>query len=324
MNCTASLTKSLQRLVSRIRMWRAGIPEHAALVSVLPGRLAVAPTRPLPLSVRDDDHERVTIQAERWQQTAGEASLWEAGSAPGSGNAYALAGQMASAGEQLALARAAGIEAAMWREFRENREFDTADEMSMRAMAEAQLLFVIGTGHALANVAVRALVLDPKLKTDLITRFTTRRATPTFDPTSDAPADWVSMNRPTCERIRAVASAAAQEVIDLVAPVVAIGTGRCWKDLVARRGEDFHRWRPQSHGMEGVPRTQPWTVQGNVWSIDVGHPNYADARGLANEAARLADAGMFELARSMEAFIDRWPSASCRLGGPRFAAPPGE
>lgn len=76
--------------------------------------------------------------------------------------------------------------------------------------------------------------------------------------------------------------------------------------------------------MEGVPRTQPWTVQGNVWSIDVGHPNYADARGLANEAARLADAGMFELARSMEAFIDRWPSASCRLGGPRFAAPPGE
>ena len=44
------------------------MPEHAPLVSVLPGRLAVAPTRSLPLSVRDDDHEHVAIQAERWQQ----------------------------------------------------------------------------------------------------------------------------------------------------------------------------------------------------------------------------------------------------------------
>jgi hypothetical protein len=75
--------------------------------------------------------------------------------------------------------------------------------------------------------------------------------------------------------------------------------------------------------MEGVRRAQPWTVQGSVRSIDVGHRNYADAHGLANEAARLADAGMFELARAMEAFIDRWPSASGRLGGPKFVARPG-
>ena len=100
------------------------------------------------MSVSDERHEHVAAEAFRWQQTAGEATFWEAASASQSGNAYALAGQMASAGEQVGLAHAAGVEVALWRESREKRPFDAAHEMSMRAMAEAQLLFVIGTGLA--------------------------------------------------------------------------------------------------------------------------------------------------------------------------------
>ena len=86
-----------------------------AVVGVAPMRLAVATRRRrLPASVADEEHERVAKQGLAWQQTAGHAVFWEVGAtAQGAdeGRAYALAGQMASAGEQLSLAHAAAVEA---------------------------------------------------------------------------------------------------------------------------------------------------------------------------------------------------------------------
>jgi hypothetical protein len=294
-----------------------------ALASVVPMRLAVATRRKsLPRSVADEDHEHVAKQASEWQQVAQHAVLWEL-SAVARGTdrdrAYGLVRQMASAGEQLALAHAAAVEVALWRDVREKAEPDVAHEMSMRAMAEAQCLFVIGTGNSLANVAVRALCLDRKLRADLIERFTHGRASPTFDPFSEEHADWASMEPKTCKRIRVAAKAsAAQEVIQLVEPVVSLGKGQAWRELVARRGEDFHRWRPQTHGIEGVPRTSPWKREGKSLVLKVGHPTYEEAQGRADETARFATSVMLELAQSMEVFLNRWPAASARLGGPKF------
>ncbi len=291
--------------------------------SVVPMRLAVGGTRErLPRWVADEDHERVAMQAGEWQQTAGNARSWELGAVvrgTDTDRCYELVGLMASAGEQLALAHAAAVEVALWRDVREKAEPEVEHEMSMRAMAEAQCLFVIGTGHLLANVAVRALCLDPKLRADLIKRFTHGTSSPSFGPFSEEPVDWLSMNAKTCKKIRDVANAsAAQEIIKLVEPVATLGKGQPWRDLVARRGEDFHRWRPQSHGIEGVPRTSPWTREGQSQGLTLGHPTYEETAKRADETACVATEAMLELALSMEAFMSRWPAASGHLGGPRF------
>jgi hypothetical protein len=293
------------------------------LVGVLPMRLAV-PTRQrrLPKSVADETHEHVAKQAMEWQQTAGQATFWELGAAAQGtekDRTYALAGQVASTGEQLALAHAAAVEVALWREHRNELERDPAHEMSMRAMAEAQCLFVIGTGHALANVAVRALALDPKMRTELVKRFGSNNASPTFAAFSKEPVDWVSMNPTTGRKLRAVArSSGAPEVAQLIEPARSVGAGQRWRDLVGRRGEDFHRWRLQTHGIEGVPRTSPWTTDGVTQTLQLGHPAYKDAQDRAEQTAHLATKSMLDVAQAMQAFMEAWPTVSEHLGGPKF------
>lgn len=161
-------------------------------------RLAVATRRRTPpKSVADDKHKHVAEQALDWQQAAGYAVFWEMGAAgheDDEGRVYALAGQMASAGEQLSLAHAAAVEVALWREVRAKADHDPEQEMCMRAMAEAQCLFVIGTGHALANVAVRALALDHGLRAGLSKRLRRGSVSPGFRPFSQDREDWVSLN----------------------------------------------------------------------------------------------------------------------------------
>ncbi len=295
---------------------------RGVLVSVAPMRLAVAPRHRLPKSVDDENHNRVVEQAHDWQQAAGKAVFWEMGATvqgAGEGRAYELAGQMASAGEQLGLAHAGAVEVALWREFREKAEPDPEHEMSMRAMAETQCLFVLGTGHALANVTVRALALHPDLRAELINGFENAHLSPTFDPFSQKRDDWVSLNVGTCKKIQAVAQCSdVQELAQLVKPVARFASKKSWQDLLKRRNEDFHRWRPQTHGVEGVPRTSPWKREGRSRSLNIGHPSYEEAQGLADQSARVANEAMLDLAISMEAFMLKWPVASKYLGGPRF------
>jgi hypothetical protein len=86
--------------------------------------------------------------------------FWEMmASAAGDDVAYALAGQMGAAGEQLALSYAAAVEVALWRDVDAEGDEGIGREMCMRAMAETESMFVMGSAHALANLAVRALSL---------------------------------------------------------------------------------------------------------------------------------------------------------------------
>jgi hypothetical protein len=286
-------------------------------------RLAVATRRRTPpKSVADDKHKHVAEQGLQWQQAAGYAVFWEMGASgheDDEGRVYALAGQMASAGEQLSLAHAAAVEVALWREVRAKADHDPAQEMCMRAMAEAQCLFVIGTGHALANVAVRALALDQGLRADLSKRLRRGSVSPALRPFSQDRRDWVSLNPTTCNTIRAVAqSSGVEDVMALIEAVTDFGAGESWRDLSERRGEDFHRWRLQTHGIQGVPRASPWTRSGQTRELSLAHPTYDEAEGLAEDTARTATVAMVDLALAMEAFKERWTVASGHLGGPKF------
>jgi len=287
------------------------------LVGIAPPRLAFASRRRYPRHSADQQVAAIAEQALRWQQTAGNATFWEMGAiAHGTerNRVYALAGQMAAAGEQLGLAQAAAGDVTIWRDARKDPA-DPEHEMCMRGMAEAQTLFIMGTGHALANVAVRALALKPKLRDVLVAKFGSNG----FEPFSQDRCDWVSLNPKTCRKIRDVAQLSEKpEVTRLVEPIVDFASRKSWKELWDQRGEDFHRWRLQTHGIEGVPRGTPWTRKGNSWALNIGHPSYEEAQGLADRVAGLADAALLDIALAMETFLDRWPAASGPLGGPQF------
>lgn len=301
-------------------------PNYAGPFSaVVPARLARAPIRELPSAVSDEAHKRVRDQALSWQQVGGHATFWEmAAQEANEGYAYALAGQMASAGEQLALAYAAGVEVALWQEDHQGPYGpEVAREMGVRAMAEAQSLFVIGTGHALVNVAVRALSLRQDLKAQLIATFFSGNVVGTFDPFSSERSDWLSMNKLTCTKLRKIAKGSnSQDIIDLIVPVTGYGLGRAWNELIERRGKDFHRWRPQTHGLQGVPLRSPWRHDATSRSLGIGTPSYEDAKGLAAEVGRVAGEAMLELAGAMESFYGAWPAASNLLGGPVYQVSP--
>ena len=127
------------------------------------------------------------------------------------------------------------------------------------------------------------------------------------------------MNKPTCKKLRKVAKLSnSAEIVGIVEPVLGYGLGRTWNELVERRGEDFHRWRPQTHGIQGVPRRSPWQHDATSRSLGIGTPIYNEADGLAQSVALLSDQAMLELADAMEAFYDPWPAASNALGGPRY------
>lgn len=226
---------------------------------------------------------------------------------------------MASTGEQLALAIAAEGEVALWLDVRDNTKPDAAHEMSMRAMAESQCHFVIGAGHELANVAVRALCLDEVMRERLIKKLRGHGSPPSFSPFSSDKADWVSMNRNTCKKLETAASSGvASEVVALIEPIVAFGTGKAWEALDELRGQNFHRWRPQTHGIVGVPQSSPWRDEGKVLRIGLGYLPYEEAAGIADKTARVATKAMLQLSRSMGVFLDRWPLASGQLMGQEF------
>ncbi len=293
------------------------------VVGVAPMRLTAPGDDDLPRSVADDAHDGVVEVAIEWHQTAGVAHLWEAGATVRGAErdrAYVLAGPMASVGEQLALAHAAAVEVARWRAWREVAEPSEAHEMSMRGMAEAHCLFVIGAGHALANVAIRALALHPDRRAQLSERFARGGSAPTFAPFSSAPRDWVSMGPATSRKLQAVARGHDdRRALALVQPVAAVGLGAPWHALTERRGEDFHRWRPQSHGVAGVRRRSPWKVGEHGASMGLGSLDvHEESRGLADRTAEIATAGMLALADAMRAYQERWPAVSPSLGGPRF------
>ena len=277
--------------------------------------------RALPEAVTESKYESVAIEALDWQTTSTHARFWEMGAAgtSGEGRVYALANQMAAAGEQLALSLAAAVEVAIWREAWVGKtEVDPAEAMQMRAMAEAQSLFVLGAGHAMANLAVRTLALDESCRAQLGQRFRRRGKVPTFDPFSTERAGWVSFNGYSCNALRAVALATTQqEVIDLIEPVASLGTGETWRRLEERRGQDFHRWRPQTPGLGGGPAQTPWIREGKTRRLDLVGPA-EEISGIVDEVADLATAAMFALARTMADFRERWPAASKQLGGPQF------
>jgi hypothetical protein len=228
----------------------------------------------------------------RWQCRGLYAEFWEAASRE-KGRLYELAGYMAGAGEQLALACLADHEFGQWASVDPSpaRSHEkVAAEMAQRALAELESYYVISVGHALANMTGRVLALDPGLHQHLSGA---KYVKTTFTPFSDARQDWLSMNPKVA---RALQEAAAQSDIPsfagLADPAAGLAGSKPWRELDEVRGEHFHRWRSQSTGMTGAPKSSPWSPDSGTLRIGAGRllgqdprdPTAASVRQAAAEA----------------------------------------
>ena len=88
--------------------------------------------------------------------------------------------------------------------------------MAQRALAELESYYVIGVGHALANMTGRVLALDSGLKPHLAVA---KGIETTFTPLSDARGDWLSMNSRVAHALQKVArESSMQSFVQLADP----------------------------------------------------------------------------------------------------------
>lgn len=257
--------------------------------SVTPGRLAAPATSD---DVRQLQQQDWWIAGQRaaadLQMTSLQSDLWEAALAPAvqRGRSSELAGLLAGVGEQFALALAALAEAELWNVHRstnppdlqtlEGRVLDAANEMVQRVMAELASYYLLGVGHAVANVAARTLALDSNRHPQLLDAFGSW-----FPANSDESRDWLSLNRDTARSLRRLAKIGQPAIQAISEPATKLLQAPEWHELNQLRGAHYHRRRPQSAGVMGVPLASPWTFGSGVARMNLGNGQYTDGDNLA-------------------------------------------
>ncbi len=227
--------------------------------------------------------------------TSLQADVWEVALVPATerGRPYELAGLIASAGEQLALASAAVVEAELWIAYRrdnpsdlstiESRVAAAAQEMVHRAMADMAAHFLLATGHILANVTVRMLGLDSRLHVHLLDILGSPSPA-----NSQNPKDWLSLSLDTARLLRRAARKSESSVFQAIPEAATeLVLSADWQELDQLRGSDYHRRRPQSAGISGVPIANPWRFSNGVVTMNFNGGQYADGDGLAVNATDL-------------------------------------
>lgn len=206
---------------------------------------------------------------------------------------FELLGCMSSTGERFGLALAAGNEVGAWSKVREtpsdNRQVEAQREISQRALAELHGYYLLGTGHMLGSIVLRALALDPKMRPLLLDRLGTSCVVG-----SDSPEDWPSLNTDTCRKLRRVARESDHAALrDLPEPITAIVQAQSWHKLDQMRGRDYHRRRPHSAPLDTAPMGSAWKVEPGVRSLSFGGERPAEGDGRAAEMAAV----MFDVER---------------------------
>jgi hypothetical protein len=236
--------------------------------------------------------------SKRWQCRGLYAEFWELAGRE-KNRLYELGGYMAGAGEQLGLACLADHEFSRWESVdlssAQSHE-QVAAEMAQRALAELESYYVIGVGHALANMTGRVLALDPALQQHLATA---KYIKTTFVPFSGARQDWLSMNRNVARSLQRIAAMSGlSSFTHLADPAAGLAGSQQWQDLDDVRGEHFHRWRSQSIGMTGAPKSSPWSPDSRTMSVGAGRLLGRDPRDATADSVRLAVVAAREALRS--------------------------
>jgi hypothetical protein len=312
------------------------VPAEGWLSALVPTGLVPERQTQAFLGLRETYKAALTVAID-WQQQASRADWFETQTTVRGireGRGYALMGQMGSVGEQLALAYAAKVEVVNWRQVASENETlaslapeETTRiglvEMCSRALSEVQASYLLALGHSLANVCIYALCLHDDLRINLATQFRHPNPELAFPPFSDAQQDWVSLTSDTSSRMRRsiretskLSEERRQVVLGLVAPTSELAASNPWRAVSEMRGDFFHRWRLQSHGLPGASKQTPWVrdVQGSR-RLSVGaRPRASDeARRFAERLDTSASELIQVAASAMEQSLAAWPDAFTAL-----------
>jgi hypothetical protein len=265
----------------------AGVSQEIRAVTL--GRLTAPATAAQIYRFREQpwwtEGQRVAVD---WQMTSVLADPWEVALAPAvqRGRSSELAGLIADGGERFVLAIAALAEAELWSIYRgtnppdlrstEGRVLDAGQEMAHRAVAELASYYLLAVGHTVANVTARILALDtdrhPQLLDALGSWFPVR---------SEESRDWLSLNPDIARSLRRLAKTARPASRVIVEPATRLVQSPEWRELSQLRGAHYHRRRPQSAGVMGVPLANPWTPGDGVVRMSLGGGSYTDGDNLA-------------------------------------------
>lgn len=126
-----------------------------------------------------------------------------------------------------------------------------AMEMARRFFAIAEGNELLGVGHRLINAVVRAFFVDPALRSVLATEM--RSWSDQYQPFDLERASWLPLNKQARSKVTKVAARSGHRAIQcLAAELEHLEQSPEWQDLSERRGEVFHRSRPESSNVTGV------------------------------------------------------------------------
>jgi hypothetical protein len=254
----------------------------------------------------DGDVLKEVLASRRWRERSEVAAQWHTGRLHAlwqelracthgieQDRLFELLGCMSSTGERFGLALAAGNEVAAWSKVREtppsSRLAEAQREISHRALAELQGYYLLGTGHVLGSIVLRALALESKLRPMLLDRLGTSCVVG-----SDSPEDWPSLNIDTCRKLRRVARESDHAALrELPASITAIVQAQSWHKLDEMRGQDYHRRRPHSAPLDTAPMGSAWKVEPGVRLLSFGGQRPAESDRRAAEMTAV----MFEVER---------------------------
>lgn len=190
-----------------------------------------------------------------WQLHRAGSTFWELNAGPRPDAWRELPVLMGSTAESALLGGSAQVEIERLRRAMQAGELRKEYGLAQRFFAEAQGQQILGCGHRMANIALRAMMLATGYPWGAAVELS--QPTPPF---SDNKGDWIAMSQ--VSEYRRAAAASPYPSLALLATVVLDLEGSSqWQRLEDQRGMDFHRGRHESPFVAGARRESVWVNQ---------------------------------------------------------------
>ena len=220
-----------------------------------------------------------------------------------------ILGLFGSIAEQAMIAAAVEIEVEHLRRARSCGDLPEAMIIAERWYSEHEGQTLLGIGHALTNLVMRAALLRPDLRaaTLALGRYDGRFLDA---PGSDDSRAWISFGSGHADALLGIGVQFKERDFERMCRALKqLAESDAWTYVEAQRGEDFHRWRRESSVLSGVdsrPLEPP--VAGRVYTLGETPPTYTDANemeqfvaAIVHDAATLLGPTLNEIRLAFEA-----------------------
>jgi hypothetical protein len=299
--------------------------EHLAIASIRLRRLAYSVAPDAIPSFAEVGLAPLVAEAAAWQHLRVGSAFWEViATADGTANQqdrwHEVGLLMGSAAESVLLATSAEIEIEILRRAVAGGSLPYQYVLAQRFFAESQSNQVLAFGHRLANLLVRALMLDSTYPFGVDCPNKLRRPFPVY---SDNPAAWISLSE--LHSLEQLFEAAPHESLrSLYVTVIELRNQPEWRALEERRAVDFHRWRDETPLVAGAERATLWRHDpiGRTRTLELRAsttPGPATAVSAVNEIVSVSRHALDLLESPMHRWRQTWMDAMSHLSGGEFS-----